>query len=349
MSESTSPSADVQISGLLFAVLLVGPDDRIAEANHAAEDILGQSARRMVGTSFRDAVKLPIVALDRVLNSDERIVARGLELADADTRLVNLTVSPLATHTGWRVITFSDAGQDDLRDETDASSALKAPAILAHEIKNPLAAIKGASQLLSRKVDAVDSKMTQMIVDEVDRIARLIDRMQELGSTSLEEPEAVNLHQVVRKALTSVASAKRGLLVLSEEFDPSLPKVLAVPDALEQILVNLISNAADAVDGLDDPRIVVRTRFVSGLATGGGQRPSRRLPVEVAVCDNGPGLDPAIAESAFEPFVTSKKNGQGLGLALVKKLTHQLGGRISHVRNETRGVTEFRIHLALAE
>jgi len=351
VSRTPTPDTAAQISGLLFAVLLLDPKCNIVEANPAAEDILGQSAGRMIGKRLEDAVRLPADAIERIRWSEERLVARGLELdRSGQTHGVNLTVSPVAAHPGWRVLTLSDAGRDDMRDEADSSVTLKAPAILAHEIKNPLAAIKGASQLLSRKLDDSGRKLSAMIVDEVDRIARLVDRMQELGSSSVEIAGPVNLHQVVRKAIASVATANPQRAVLAEEFDPSLPDVYAAPDALEQILVNLITNAVDAAQVSDRPRVVVRTRFVSGLASSGGHsKQARRLQVELAVCDNGPGLSPEVAGSAFEPFVTSKQNGQGLGLALVKKLTHEMGGRVSYVRNEVREKTEFRIHLALAD
>ncbi len=352
MNDTLQPDAAAQISGLLFAVLLVDANSVIAEANHAAEDVLGKSAKRMIGRPLSDVLELPDEVMARISVSEDKLIARGLKLGGLElNHEINLTVSPLASHRGWRVLTFSDAGQDDMRRPGDDSMTLKAPAILAHEIKNPLAAIKGASQLLARKVDESDSKLTGMIADEVDRIARLIDRMQELGSNTVERPEAINVHQTVRKAMTSVASANRSATKFVEQFDPSLPAVSAVPDALEQVLVNLLSNAVDAVSqAQDEPEVTVRTRFVSGLvASGDGAGKSRQLPVEIAVCDNGPGLAPEIADSAYEPFVTSKASGQGLGLALVKKLVRDMGGRVSHIRNQAKGETEFRVHLAVAE
>ena len=136
---------------------------------------------------------------------------------------------------------------------------------------------------------------------------------------------------------------------IEEEFDPSLPPVLGSPDGLVQVLINLIANAREACRDVARPRIVVRTRFASGLQLHAGKagRPVR-LPIELRVSDNGPGVDPAMRDHIFEPFVTTKKTGQGLGLALVRKLVRDMNGRIGHERDDAAGWTHFRVHLPLA-
>ena len=346
------PSAHTQIAGLLFAVLLVDDAQIIAEANHAAEDMFGRSSNRMVGHPLTEIVDFtdPNI-IDRLVSADAQLVARGIAIVTPiGDRLINLTVSPIAAGQGWKVLTFSAAGQNEMREDTDPHAALKAPAILAHEIKNPLAAIRGAGQLLSRKLDDKDRHLTSMISDEVDRIARLIDRMQQLGSNQTDPVGPLNLHQSIRNAVGTVRAAVKDRAELIEEFDPSLPQVLSNGDALEQVLINLLSNAVEACEESDAPKVMVKTRFVSGLAfNASGTGKSVRLPIEVTVSDNGLGIDPEVAEHIFDPFVTSKKNGQGLGLALVKKLVGDMGGRISHKRNDLLKTTEFRIHLAIAE
>ena len=289
------PTAVAQISGLLFAVLLLDKELNIAEANHAAEDMLGRSIKRLIGMPFVNAAGLPLDVATRIGGTESQLVARSVTIRRAgDDRKVNLTVSPLSSHPGWKVVTLSDAGQDDMRREGESQSALKAPAILAHEIKNPLAAIKGASQLLGRKVGEADTGLTSMIASEVDRIARLIDRMQELGSNSTEKAQPVNLHQTIRKAMASVRSAVKDSVELAEAFDPSLPAVLAKQDTLEQVLVNLLTNAVDACAGVDEPKVVVRTRFVSGLAIG------RLEPAELGNIQLGLVIDAARVAELFE-------------------------------------------------
>jgi two-component system nitrogen regulation sensor histidine kinase GlnL len=157
----------------------------------------------------------------------------------------------------------------------------------------------------------------------------------------------VNLHASIRRAWETVRAAGGAEVCLREEFDPSLPPVLANEGALVQVLVNLLSNARDACAGVDQPEIVIQTRFVSGFVTSVMRfgRPVK-LPIEVMVSDNGPGVDLALREHIFEPFVTSKKNGQGLGLALVRKLVSDMDGRIACDREGPW--THFRVHLPMA-
>ncbi|MGB3739044.1 MAG: ATP-binding protein [Pontixanthobacter sp.] len=226
---------------------------------------------------------------------------------------------------------------------------MRGPAILAHEIKNPLAAIKGASQLLSRRAGVENAQFTDIITEQVERIASLIDRMQALGSGVLEPSRAVNPHPFIRRAVATIMASGDTSCVIDENFDPSIPDVEASPEGLLQILVNLLANAADAVRAEPNGKIIVRTRYVSGLAvTAKSGVDIRQLPVEIAICDNGVGIDAQIVDSVFEPFVSTKKQGQGLGLPLVQKLTHDMGGRVTHMRDDRTGLTEFRLHLPTA-
>ncbi|AKM07041.1 two-component system sensor histidine kinase NtrB [Pelagerythrobacter marensis] len=347
---SGRPDAAAQISGLIFAILLLDPELIVREANPAAEDLLHRSARRLVGESLLDVIALEDerVAL-RLADPDARLTVRGMAMRCGErVAQVNMTVSPLASHPGWRVMTLSEVGQGEMGDEGRTETTLRAPAILAHEIKNPLAAIRGAGQLVARKLDERDRPLATMISVEVDRIARLVDRMQRLGSERADPVAPTNLHEAVRSAIATVRAAGTQKVEMVEEFDPSLPPVLASRDALEQVLINLISNARDACASGEAPKIVIRTRFVSGLVSNLKLGRAIRLPVEVSVSDNGPGIEPSLRDHVFEPFVTSKSSGQGLGLALVRKLIRDMNGRIGHQRDEREGLTHFRIHLPLA-
>ena len=346
------PSARAQISGLVFALLLVDGTGRITEANHAAENLLGISARRLIGTRLTErlGIRDPRVAL-RLEENDAALVVRDLTLALGEAELrVNLTASPLANHPGWQVVTLSALGHEDNASDQTGDAMLSAPAILAHEIKNPLAAIRGAGQLAERKLAPEDRKLARMITDEVDRIARLIDRMQALGSTRIGALEPCNPYEAIRSAIATVQAGGDESIDIREEFDPSLPPVLANRDALEQVLINLISNARDAaLAGPGPAEITVQTRYVSGLnfsAIRMGE--AIALPIEITVSDNGTGIDPALRDHVFEPFVSSKPSGQGLGLALVRKLMRDMRGNISHDRDARSGLTHFRVHLAQA-
>jgi two-component system nitrogen regulation sensor histidine kinase GlnL len=346
------PGADAQIGALIFAVILIDGDGMIASVNQSGEDLLRASAKRLTGQPVADVLQLRDTRVHEHLNHlDEALVARDIALiVGEEEKRINLTISPILSDPGWRVISISDIGRNDINDTAQSDlGSIGAPSILAHEIKNPLAAIRGAGQLAERKLAAEDKKLARMITGEVDRIARLIDRMQQLGRTLHDEPEACNLHEAIRTAIATVRAAGAEVEIV-EEFDPSLPPVLANLDALEQVLINLISNARDACSGAENPKISIRTRFVSGLVLSGIKiGGSVKLPIEICISDNGPGIDPGLRNHVFEPFVTSKKSGQGLGLALVRKLVRDMAGRISYDRDERNGLTNFRIHLPQAK
>ena len=350
--ELQKPNARAQMNALIFAMILIDGEGQIVEANQAAEDLLRTSIKRLTGQLASEVLKIRDArVLGHLSQVDDALVARDISLmVNEDEKRINLTISPILGHPGWRTITISDIGRNDVNDRSlDEMSSLGAPSILAHEIKNPLAAIRGAGQLIERKLPPTDKGLARMITGEVDRIARLIDRMQQLGSPLQDAPAACNLHEVIRAAIATVRAGGPGIEIL-EEFDPSLPPVLANQDALEQVLINLISNARDACLETDAPQVTVKTRFVSGLVLSaikiGG---SIKLPIEICISDNGPGVDPDLRDHVFEPFVTSKKSGQGLGLALVRKLIRDMAGRIGYDRDDRAGLTNFRIHLPQAK
>ena len=354
------PDAWRQLASLNFAVLLVGPERRIVGANPAAEQFLGQSLRRISGKRLFDLVRFDEPRLsDRAGDTDSPISARDAWalIPGLGRRRLDVTIGPVIEAPDWQVVTLQDASAAEALGEDPGSaedSVLRAPEILAHEIKNPLAGIRGAAQLLARKVGEKDRALTGLIADEVDRIAKLIDEMQTLSRRTAAPVAPCNLHEAVRRARAVIDAAGKGPRI-EEEFDPSLPPVLGSADALVQVLINLLSNAAEACRGEPNPRIVVRTRFSSGLqlhAVSDGK--PVRLPIELRVSDNGPGVDPAMRDHIFEPFVTTKKSGQGLGLALVRKLVRDMNGRITHEREDAApgrkdGWTHFRIHLPLAQ
>ncbi len=347
--------AQRQLSSLPLAVVLLAPGQKLAAANPAAEQLLGQSFRRLEGRALGDLLRFdePRIAA-RLAESDAQLSARATSITVPGTppRQVDLTLAPMIDQPGWQLLTLIDiGGAEAMRDApaAGAGSVLRAPEILAHEIKNPLAGIRGAAQLLGRKLDGKDLALTTLIADEVDRIAKLIDQMQTLSSRTSADLAPCNLHEAVRRARAVIEASGKAPTII-EEFDPSLPPVLGNADALVQVLINLLVNAVDASAGQAEPRVVVRTRVASGLQLHtGADGTALRLPIELRVSDNGPGIDPALREHVFEPFVTSKKSGQGLGLALVRRLLRDMSARINHDRDEAGGLTHFRVHLAIAQ
>lgn len=354
-AERIVPDAQRQLASLPLAVVLLAPGQRIASVNPAAEQFFGQSLRRLKGLRLADALGFDEPRLaERMADTETPVSAREINVtvAGQGTRRLDVNIAPIVDEPGWQVLTLHDSTAAETMGEDSGSGeegVLRAPEILAHEIKNPLAGIRGAAQLLGRKVGEGDKALTRLIADEVDRIANLIDQMQSLSRRTPSPVEACNLHEAVRRASAILGAAADSAPRIEEEFDPSLPPVLGSPDGLVQVLINLLSNAREACCEMANPRVVVRTRFASGLQlhSTDSKRPVR-LPIELRVSDNGPGIDPAMREHIFEPFVTSKKSGQGLGLALVRKLVRDMNGRVSLDRDDASGWTHFRVHLPMA-
>lgn len=347
--------AQRQLASLSLGVVLLGPGQSIAGANPAAEHLLGQSVRRMIGRPLSELLEFGEARLaERLRDDDAQLSARATTVAVAGLgqRMVDVTLAPLIDRAGWQVLTLHDIGGAEAMRETQASGEdrpIRAPEVLAHEIKNPLAGIRGAAQLLGRKLEGSDLTLTTLIADEVDRIAKLIDQMQSLSRRSVPVLAPCNLHEAVRRARAVIEAGGRAPAIV-EEFDPSLPLVMGNADALVQVLINLLSNAVEASGTAPQPFVAVRTRFASGLQlhrTIDGS--AVRLPIEIRVSDNGPGIPADMRDHVFEPFVSTKKSGQGLGLALVRRLVSDMNGRITHDREDAKGLTHFRVHLPVAD
>lgn len=349
------PDAQRQLASLPQAIVLLAPGQRIASVNPAAEQFLGQSLRRLSGRMLAEILTLEEPRLtERIQDSESPVSARETKVTvhGHGARRFDVTIAPVTDEAGWQVLTLQDSSAAEAMGENSPSGddgVLRAPDILAHEIKNPLAGIRGAAQLLARTVGQKEQALTSLIADEVDRIAKLIDQMQTLSRRTAAPVKPCNLHEVVRRASAVLDASGEGARI-EEEFDPSLPAVMGSSDALVQVLINLLANAREASRDVSKPRVMVRTRFASGLQlhTTAAEQPVR-VPIELRVSDNGPGVDPAMLEHIFEPFVTTKKTGQGLGLALVRKLVRDMNGRISHDRDDAAGWTHFRVHLPVAE
>jgi two-component system, NtrC family, nitrogen regulation sensor histidine kinase GlnL len=216
-------------------------------------------------------------------------------------------------------------------------------AMLAHEVKNPLSGIRGAAQLLEQDADAAGRELTQLICDETDRIVALVDRMEAFSDHRPVEREAVNIHEVLERVRKVAQSGFARHTRLVEEYDPSLPPVRGNRDLLVQVFLNLVKNAAEALPG-SDGEIILTTAYRHGLRLavpgGEGRQP---LPLMVSVTDNGTGIPEDLRPYLFDPFVTTKRKGTGLGLALAAKVIGDHGGVIEFDSQPRR--TVFRVFL----
>ena len=225
--------------------------------------------------------------------------------------------------------TMADKMDRQLTHRGAARSVTGLAAMLAHEIKNPLSGIRGAAQLLEQSVDDDDRALTRLITDEADRIVKLVDRMEVFSDERPIEREPVNIHAVLEHVRRLALSGFARHIRVAEEYDPSLPPVYGNRDQLVQVFLNLVKNAAESIGEGADGEIVLSTAFRPGVrlsVSGTTRRVS--LPLEFCVRDNGPGVPAEIQAHMFDPFVTTRTNGTGLGLALVAKIIGDHGGVI---------------------
>lgn len=354
------PDSWAILANLPAPVILFGQDNRVIYANEACEIFLGRAKRRIEGEMITDILRFRSVRLnDALTKGSDDIIAQDMTLLiDGQAHNVDINFSAF-TMAGQQhrlvMLTPRNGGHGYISDRSDdgVQQAVGAPAILSHEIKNPLAGIRGAAQLLAKSGGGEKNPLTDLIVNEVDRIARLLDLMQDLGGTQPREGNAQNIHLLIEKAIRSIRAANDVLPNISISYDPSLPHVLIQSDGMVQILINLLQNAIDAVAGVEDAEIGVTTRYVMSGALHEASADNRdgttwKLPVEVTISDNGPGVPDHIANELFSPFVTTKRDGQGLGLAIVRKLAQQMRSRILYDRNEIQGLSQFKLYLPVA-
>ncbi len=332
-------------AALPVAVLVIGPDDRIVHANAVAEQMLYLSERLMIGQPIA-AILPPPQGLEARDGFGFAVYDTEIETARGVRMRVDFVETHIADHPGWRVVTLHNAASSRrLAQSSDRSSgaraAVGAAAMLAHEIRNPLSGIRGAAQLLG------GGELTQLICTEVDRIAGLIDRMQEFGDTRPLPLSGENIYPLLAHARgVALAGFGRGVRI-DERYDPSLPPALINRDALTQIIINLLKNAREAVRNERSPVITMTTGYRHGITrSDNGQRVP--LPIEICVIDNGPGAPADIVEHLFDPFVSGRPEGQGLGLSLVDKLVRDMGGMVQYAREGEPVATVFRLLLPRA-
>lgn len=355
---ASRPMTDVDglaiLNSLPDPVLVVGFDEEILYANNAAEQLFNASATMLRGRILPDIVPhdSPILLLTgRVRRGGSSMSQHGvrLETPRIGEHLVRADAAPMPERPGNVVLTLKEqsiAGKIDrsLTHRDSARSITAMAALLAHEIKNPLSGVRGAAQLLEQSLEPDDRQLTRLIVEESDRVVSLIDKMEAFtGETPIEDREGVNIHEVLERVIAVARAGFAGSIRIVERYDPSLPPVYGNKDRLIQAFLNLIKNAAEAAPA-QDGEIVVTTSFQHGvrLAAPGSDVPLR-LPLVVAIQDNGPGIPEDLRRHIFDPFVTTRRGGTGLGLPLVAKLIGDHGGVIDLESRPRR--TVFRVML----
>ncbi|HEY8136444.1 MAG TPA: ATP-binding protein [Methylocystis sp.] len=335
---------------LPHVIIALRKDGVIVDANAAAESFFEIGKPLLIGQTLERLLPFGSSLLTLISQVRERGAAINEYKIDlgrpgpSGDRRVDVHCAPLAESDGGVLVvlqerTIADKIDRQLTHQGAARSVSGLAAMLAHEIKNPLSGIRGAAQLLETGLGDEDRALTRLICDETDRIVRLVDRMEVFSDQRPLRRDKVNIHTVLDHVKQVARNGFARHIRFTENYDPSLPPLAGNRDQLVQAFLNLVKNAAEAIGDAVDGEIELSTAFRPGvsLRAHGSKRPVG-LPLEFRVCDNGPGVPDDIAGHLFEPFVTTKSSGTGLGLALVAKIVNDHGGVIeceSHPRRTT--------------
>lgn len=341
-------------ASLPVPAILLDAAGLMIEINPAAESFLNLPARALRGKLFWDKVMIdaPLEgAFSRARDGRTPLFVNDVDVGSGarPPMQCNIQFMPYRGRDDVMIVMISPreiASRMTKNHNTGkaAKSAIGMAEMLAHEIKNPLAGIIGAAQLLAMGLPAQDQELTDLIVEESRRIVTLLEQVEQFGNLRPPQLTPVNVHDVLDRARRSAAVGFGVHMKFIEEYDPSLPDVLSDADQLLQVFLNLLKNASEAAKGAGQIRL--HTFYDPSLRIRRPDGTQARLPLQVEIIDDGPGLPPEIANDVFEPFISGRENGTGLGLALVSKLIGEAGGWISV--ESAPGRTVFRISLPLA-
>ncbi|WP_319823778.1 two-component system sensor histidine kinase NtrB [Thalassovita sp.] len=348
--ESNSVWSSLPVPGVL-----VDPHDNIEDINPAAEGFLNSSAKSIKGQPVWDRIMIdaPLEeAFLRARTSNTPLFVNDVDVGTGERAPLhcNLQIAPMQGMPGYMLFLISPrelAGRmtQSHSVKSAAKSAIGMAEMLAHEIKNPLAGITGAAQLLSMNLSPEDQELTDLIVAESRRIVKLLEQVEQFGNLTAPERKPVNVHDVLDRARRSALLGFGAHMKIIEDYDPSLPMAYGDPDQLLQVILNLVKNASEAADRAGGT-IRLHTFYEHSFRLRRSDGTGQALPLQIEVIDDGPGLPEDIKGDIFDPFVSGRENGTGLGLALVSKIISDHDGWIAV--NSVPGRTVFKISLPMA-
>ena len=342
-------------ASLPVPAFLIDSNDSITDVNSAGEGFVNASARQVEGQPVWDliAVDAPLEeALQRARENGTPLFVNDVDVGTGNRAPLQcaLQIAPLVNHPGMMILMISPrelAGRmtQSHSVKSAAQSAIGMAEMLAHEIKNPLAGITGAAQLLSMNLSPEDLELTDLIVTESRRIVKLLEQVEQFGNLSAPDFKPVNIHDVLDRARRSALLGFGAHMRIIEDYDPSLPLAYGDPDQLLQVVLNLLKNASEAAGDVGGD-IRIHTYFEHSFRLRRSDGSGHSLPLQIGIIDDGPGLPEGIKDDIFDPFVSGKENGTGLGLALVSKIISDHDGWISVT--SAPGRTVFRLSLPRA-
>jgi two-component system nitrogen regulation sensor histidine kinase GlnL len=322
------------LDNLNGAVALFSADLRLRYLNPAAEMLFGGSSRQLLGMSFADLVmpREPVIDQLREAIDSHHPFSKHEQLIDlfnGKEITADFTVTVLHSPFGESEVLFEITPIDRLlritREDAMVAQQVATRDLLrglAHEIKNPLGGLRGAAQLLERELHSEEQKeYTRVIIDEADRLQKLVNRL--LGPSGMPKTQDVSVHEIIEYVRNIVLAEDVGDVAMHRDYDPSIPDIKGDPDLLIQALLNIVSNARQAIGRQGN--ITIRTRVLRKFTIG---QQKHRLVVKIGVIDDGPGIPEDIKDKIFFPMVTGRADGTGLGLSIAQRLIHQHGGLI---------------------
>jgi len=350
---------EIDPSGILNAlpdpVIVIGGRNEIRYVNLEAQEFFDSGAAAMIGLPLCDLLPAdsPVFFLiEQARTHSASMTEYGvtLDTPRIGVHQVTVRVAPLGDPPDCVVMSLHEKSlirkiDNQLTHRHAARSVTAMAAMLAHEVKNPLSGIRGAAQLLEQNATEPDRELTRLICDESDRIVALVDRMEVFSDKRPLDRTAVNIHSVLEHVRRVAQSGFARMVRFAERYDPSLPEVYGNRDQLIQVFLNLIKNAAEAVPE-QGGEIVLSTAYQHGVRLAIPGTDSRvHLPLLISVQDNGSGIPEDLRSHLFDAFVTTKRNGTGLGLALVAKIIGDHGGVIDFETLPRR--TVFKVSLPM--
>jgi two-component system nitrogen regulation sensor histidine kinase GlnL len=332
------------------AVLLLSADLRVEFINQAAEDLLAQGAAQIIGKNLQEISVFGKKWADLCTRAAQNGEAIHLLEQQLEFTHENILVSAHITSMQAGKILLTLEKQDGVqklaswaaKNEITRATGVMA-AMLAHEVKNPLSGIRGAAQLLQAEVTPEQQPLASLICKETDRIRDLLEQM-EIFTAGSPELSAVNIHEVLQYVISVAKNGFARDVSFRELYDPSLPPVLAHRDLLVQMFLNLVKNAAEAVCGIASPTITISTYYQTGYRLD-----SVALPIAIDIEDNGAGIAENLRENLFEPFLSSKEQGRGLGLAIVAKIAKDLGASVENIaKKDGKSGAKFTVRMTTA-
>jgi two-component system nitrogen regulation sensor histidine kinase GlnL len=336
---------------LVTTVIILNDSLEIVYLNPAAEALLNKSLYRLYGVAsdkiFADT-SISNLRLEQLLETGQEFTDSDIiiELNESHRFTAEVTASSVelskSPHVLLEVKQIDQQKQISLevfqhQQWLAARDLIKG---LAHEIKNPLGGLRGAAQLLSREVTADQQEYTGVIIEQADRLTNLVDRL--LGPNQLPQIKEQNIHSILEKVCQLVNYSTDQKIVLSRDYDPSLPHVECDQEKIQQAVLNIVNNAIQVIS--DKNKITLRTRIASNRTIYGKRV---KLAVKISIIDDGPGIPTEIQDTLFYPMVSGRSNGTGLGLSISQTLINQHQGKLScHSRP---GYTEFTILLPLSQ